>query len=87
MGLMVRISNFQQKKKKTQMRERRYDVALIGFALEVVLDIGARSHARRNEDVGPVICPSWVVVVFIGSRRYSLRFLQIFPLFSHFLFS
>ena len=86
MGLMVRISNFKQKK-KTQMRERRYDVALIEFALELVLDIGARCHARRNEDVGPVIYPSWVVVVFIGSRRYSLQFLRIFPLFCHFLFS
>ena len=85
MGLMVRISNFQQKK-KTQMRERRYDEALIELALEVVLDIGARSHVGRNEDVGPVICPSWVFVVFVGSRRYSLQFLRIFLLFSHFLF-
>ena len=67
-------------------RERRYDEALIELALEVVLDIGARSHVGRNEDVGPVICPSWVFVVFVGSRRYSLQFLRIFLLFSHFLF-
>jgi len=45
--------------------KRTHDVALVELALEVVEDVGARSHVRRDEDVGPVICPSRVVLVVI----------------------
>lgn len=47
--------------KKTR-RKRGYestdDIALVELALEMVDDVAARGHVRRDEDVGPVFGPS-----------------------------
>jgi len=56
---------------------------LVEFALEVIDDIRARSQVRRDEDVGPEISPSRVVLVIKSSRCYPLKLLWILPFFSH----
>lgn len=47
--------------KKTRRKsgyERTDDEALVELALEMVDDVAARGHVRRDEDVGPVVGPS-----------------------------
>ena len=40
-------------------------VALVELALVMRNDVVSRGHVRRDEDIGPVILPSGVVVVVV----------------------
>lgn len=46
-------------------------------------DVRAGGHVRRDEDVGPVVGPSGVVLVVVGRRRYLLQPLRVFSLLPH----
>ena len=56
---------------------------MVEFALVVLDDLGARSHVRRDQDVGPVISPSSVVIVVVRCRRNLLQSLGIIAAFRH----
>lgn len=42
---------------------------MIEFAFEVIDDVGTRNQVGRNENAGPVVVPSGVIVVVVCSRR------------------
>lgn len=46
-------------------------------------DLGASSHVRRDEDIGPVIHPSSVVIVLVSCRSNLLQSLWIIAAFPH----
>lgn len=56
---------------------------MVELALEMVDNVGAGGHVGRNENVGPVICPSWIILIVICRRRYLLQLLWILSFFSH----